>query len=101
MNMMLCFISHSDKLHYSYTNFPKMNSLDVSIYPCIDTELCHHCFSLPCDCVPMNIVMKEGKGKLKHFKNLMKENEICTMKYNDKICHNDQSLMLIHFRCII
>ena len=32
--------------------------------------------SIPCDCVPMNIVMKEGKGKLKHLKNLLKENEI-------------------------
>ena len=74
---------------------------DVSIYPCIDTELCYHCFSLPCDCVPIKIVMKEGKGKLKHLKNLMKENEICTKKYIDKICHNDESLMLMHFICII
>ena len=45
----------------------------------------------------MDIVMKEEKGKLKHLKNLMKENEICTMKYIDKICNNDQSLMLMHF----
>ena len=69
----------------------------MSIYPCIDTELCHHCFALPCECVPINIVMKEGKGKLKHLKNLMKENEICTMKYVDKICHNDQSLIVDAF----
>ena len=73
----------------------------MSIYPCVDTVLCHHCFALPCDCVPINIVMKEGKGKLKHLKNLMKENEICTMKYIDKICHNDELLMLMHFMCII
>ena len=33
----------------------------------------------------MNIVMKEGKGKLKPLKNLMKKNEICIMKYIDKI----------------
>ena len=49
----------------------------------------------------INIVTKEGKDKLKHLKNLMKENEICTMKYIDKIYHNDESLMLMHFMCII
>ena len=75
--------------------------VDMSIYPCIDTELCDYCFTLPCKCVPISIVMKDGKGKLKHLKNLMKENDICTMKYIDKICHNDQSLMLMHFMCII
>ena len=53
------------------------------------------------ECAPINIFMKEGKGKLKHFKNLIKENEICTMKCIDKICHNDQSFMLMHFICII
>ena len=87
---MLCFISHSDKLHHNYTNFPKIISVDISIYTCIDTELCDHCFALPCECVPMSIVMKEGKDKLKHFKNLMKDNEICTMKCIDKVCHNDE-----------
>ena len=45
--------------------------------------------------------MKEGKGRLKQLKNLMKENEICTMKCIDKICHNDQSFMFMHFICII
>ena len=68
---------------------------------CDLAQLCHQCFSLPCDCVPINIVMKEGKGKLKHLKNLMKENEICTMKYIDKIYHSYESLMLMHFMCII
>ena len=68
----------------------------MSIYPCTDTELCHQCFSLPCNCVPINIVMKEGKSKLKHLKNLLKENEICTIKYIDAIYHNDESLI----RCI-
>ena len=75
--------------------------VDVSIYPCIDIELCGHCFALPCECVPINIVMKEGNGKSKHFKNLMKENEICTMKCIDKVWHNDQSWMLMHFMCIM
>ena len=87
-NTLLCFISHSDKLHHNYNKVPK-NYLfvDVSIYPCIDTELCDHCFALPCECIPIIIVKKEGEGKLKHLKNLMKENEICTIKYIDKICH--------------
>ena len=71
------------------------------MYSCIDIEICDHCLALPCECVPINIVMKEGKGKLKHFKNQMKENEICTVKYIDKVCHSDQSLMLMHFMCII
>ena len=75
--------------------------VDVSIYPCIDIELCNHCFALPCECVPINIFIKEGKGELKHFKNLMKEYEICTTKCIDKRYHNDQSLMLIYFICII
>ena len=74
--------------------------VDVSIYPCIDIELCNHCFALPSECVPINIVMKEGKGELKHFKNLMKGNEMCTMKCIDKVYHNNQSLMLMHFMCI-
>ena len=64
-------------------------------------ELCDHCFALPCECVPINIVMKEGNGKLKHIKNIIKENEICTMKCIDKVCHNDESLMLMHFTHII
>ena len=101
INMMICFISHSDKLHHNYTNFPKNISVVVSIYQCIDIELCDHCFALQCECVPINICMKEGKGKLKQFKNLMTENEICTMKCIDKICHNDQSFMFKHFICII
>ena len=101
MNIMLCFISHSDKLYHNYTNFPKIISVDVNIYPCIDIELCDHCFALPCECVPNNIVMKEGNGKLKHFKNIMQDNEICTMKCIDKVFHIDQSLMLMHFICII
>ena len=70
-------------------------------YPCIDTELCHQCFSLLCNCVHINIVMKEGKGNLKHLKNHLQENEICTMKYMNKIYHNYESLMLMHFMCII
>ena len=48
-----------------------------------------------------HVNVKQGKGKLKHFKNLRKENEICTMKYIDEICHNDQPLMLMHYMCII
>ena len=65
MNIMLCFISHPHKLHHNCTNFPKKYLfVDISIYPCIDTELCNHCFALPCECVPMSTVMKAGKGKL-------------------------------------
>ena len=54
----------------------------------IDIELCHHCFALPCEFVGIDILIKEGKGELEHLKNLMKENEICTTKCVDKICHN-------------
>ena len=51
---MLCLISHSNKLHHNYTKFPKNDLfVDVSIYPCIDIELCDHCFALPCECVPI------------------------------------------------
>ena len=93
---MLCFISHSHKFHHNYTKLLKNYIfVDVSIHPCIDIELCHHCFALPCECVPIDILMKEGKGELKHLKNLMKEHEMCTIKCVDKICHNDQSCMLI------
>ena len=54
---MLPFISHSHKFHHNYTNFPKtINFVDVSIYPCVDIELCHHCFALQCEFVPINIV---------------------------------------------
>ena len=63
--------------------------VDGSIYPCIDIELYYCCFALPCECEPINIVMKEGKGELKHFKNLMMEHKICTIKCVDKISHND------------
>ena len=102
INMMLYLISHSNKLHHNYTKFPKIYLfVDVSIYQCVDIELCDHCFTLQCECVPINIFMKEGKGKLKHLKNLMKENEICTIKCINKICHNDQSFILMHFMCII
>ena len=87
---MLCFILHSHKFHHNYTNFPKIYIfVDVSIYPCIDIELCHCCFVLPCECVPIDIVMKEGTGELKNLKNFMKEHEICTIKCVDKICYND------------
>ena len=51
--------------------------------------------ALPCECVPIDTVMKEGKGELKHFKNLMKEHEMCTIKCANEICHNDHSCMLI------
>ena len=73
----------------------------MSVYTHVYIELCDHCFVLPCECVPINIVMKEGTGKLKHSKNLMGDNGICTMKCIDKVYHNDQSLMLMHFMCII
>ena len=48
--------------------------VDVNIYLCIDIELCDCCFALPCECVPINILIKEGKDELKHFKNLIKKN---------------------------
>ena len=39
--------------------------VDVSIHPSIDCELCHQCFTLPCECAQMEIMMKTGKGELK------------------------------------
>ena len=59
--------------------------VDVSIYLCIDHELCNQCFALPCECVQMDIMMKAGNGELKHWKYLMKEHTISTIK-----CHNNQ-----------
>ena len=40
--------------------------VDISIHPSIDCELCHQCFKLPCECAQMEIMMKTGKGELKH-----------------------------------
>ena len=54
-------------------------------------ELCDQCFALPCECVSVSTVMKAGKGKLQHFKNLMKDHEICTMTCIHKVYHNDKS----------
>ena len=65
--------------------------VDMSRYPCIDMELCNQCFALPCECVSMSTVMKAGKGKLQHFKNLMKGYEICSMICIHKVYHNDKS----------
>ena len=42
--------------------------------------ICHQCFALPCECVQIEIMMKAGKGELKHWKYLMKEYNICTRK---------------------
>ena len=53
-------------------------------------ELFNQCFALSCDCVSVSTVMKAGKGKLQHFKNLMKDHEICTMTCIHKVCHNDK-----------
>ena len=63
---MLLVISHSDQFHHNYTLPKNYIFVDVSIYPSIDIELCHQCFALPCECVQMDIMMKEGKGELKH-----------------------------------
>ena len=94
---MLCYV-----LYHACINFIIATQTSQKLYLCrckyipiIGIEQCHHCFALLCECVPIDIVMKEGKGELKHFKNLMKEHEMCTIKCVDKICHNDQSCMLI------
>ena len=55
--------SISSELHKLPNNY---NFADVSIYLSIDCELCHQCFALPCECVQMDILMKAGKGELKH-----------------------------------
>ena len=62
---MLHLISHSHQFHKNYKNFPNI-FVDVSIHPLIDCELCHQCFTLPCECAQMEIMMKKGKGELKH-----------------------------------
>ena len=99
----LCYVLYYTHINFIITTQSSQNDLflDVSIYLCIDVELCDHCFALPCECVPINIFMKKEKGKLNHFKNLIKENEICTMKCVDKIYSIDQSFMLMPFICII
>ena len=61
----------------------------------IDCELCHQCFALPCECVQMDIMMTVGKGELKHWKYLMKEQKMCKIKCIDKTWHiiiNDVSV---------
>ena len=63
----------------------------ISTYACIDTELCYQCYALPCECVYMGTVMKAGKGKLQHFKNLMKGHKVCLMICIHKVYHNDKS----------
>ena len=100
---MLFYVLYHTYINFIITTQTSQNYLfvDVSIYPCIDIELCDHCFALPCECVPINIFTKEGKCELKHFKNLIKENWIFTMKFVDKMCHNDPLFMLIYFICII
>ena len=40
--------------------------VDVSIHPLINCELCHQCLTLPFECAQMEIMMKTGKGELKH-----------------------------------
>ena len=42
--------------------------VDVTIYPTIDCELCYHCFTLPCECAQMDMMMKPEKGELKSWK---------------------------------
>ena len=75
--------------------------VDVSIHPLIDCELCHQCFALPCECVQMEIMMKAEKGELKHWKYLMKEYNICTIKCVHEIWDNNKSCICILFMCII
>ena len=96
----LCYVLYHTHINFIITT-QSPQKLSLCRYPYIDIELCDHCFALPCECVPINIIMKEGKGKLKCFKNLIKVNEICTMKCMGKICHNDQSFILMNFICII
>ena len=83
--MLFCVLYHTHiNFHHNYTNFQKLSLCRCKYNPCLDIELHDHCFALPCECVPIGILMKEGKGELKHFNNLMKENEIFTIKCVEK-----------------
>ena len=54
-------------ISYKLQKLPKYHIfVDVTIYPLIDFELCHQCFTLPCECADMEMMMKTGKGKLNH-----------------------------------
>ena len=51
--------------YHTHCNFIKTTKLpkyhifvDVTIYPSIDCELCHQCFTLPCECAYMEMMMK-------------------------------------------
>ena len=68
---MICYVLSHTHINFIITTQTSQNHIfaDVSMYLCIDIEVCHLCFALPCECVPIDIMMKEGKGELKHFKN--------------------------------
>ena len=61
---MLCYLIHHTHINFIITTQTSQDYIlvDVSIYTCIDAELCHHCFALPCECALIDILMKEGKG---------------------------------------
>ena len=59
--ILICFVLYHTQINWIITTQSSQKNdifVDVSIYQCIDTELCDHCFGLPHEYVPINIVVK-------------------------------------------